>query len=140
LYSLELALGSAAAVLEKKESHWRNDNHKSGGFASPTSAAWSNVTVHAPVINGSCKKIKCKSCLKEWSGSASRNREHFAICPVCPEAISTWARGASKRAIEMRKFKELAKNLDSKLQGEEDDGLQHRRLTCPSTRRRPSGA
>jgi hypothetical protein len=51
---------------------------------------------------------------------------HELTCTACPEDIRDWARGAAKRAKEIRKHKDLAKNLDSKLQGDDDCATQQR--------------
>ena len=95
-------------------------------FATPTSPAWSNVTPGAPVCNGSCKKIKCKSCKLVFSGNALRIRSHYIKCTATPEDIRDWARGAAKRHKEIKKHKDIAKNLDSKLQGDDDCATQLR--------------
>jgi hypothetical protein len=46
------------------------------------------------------------------------------LCP--PEDIRDWARAAAKRHKEIKKHKDLAKNLDSKLQGGDDCAIQLR--------------
>jgi hypothetical protein len=61
-----------------------------------------------------------------FSGNAIRIRSHYIKCTACPEDIRDWARGAAKRAKEIRKHKDLAKNLDSKLQGDDDCATQQR--------------
>jgi hypothetical protein len=68
----------------------------------------------------------CKSCKLVFSGNAIRIRTHYMKCTVCPEDIRDWARAAAKRAKEIRKHKDLAKNLDSKLQGDGDCATQQR--------------
>jgi hypothetical protein len=72
-------------------------------FASPTSPAWINVVLGASVVNGSCKKIKCKSCKLVFSGNANRIRSHYVKCTACPEDVRDWARAAATRAKEIRK-------------------------------------
>jgi hypothetical protein len=66
------------------------------------------------------KKTKCKSCKLVFSGNANRIRSHYVKCTVCPEDVRDWARAAATRAKEIRKYKDLTKNLDKELQGEDD--------------------
>jgi hypothetical protein len=47
-------------------------------------------------------------------------------CTACPEDIRDWARAAATRAKEIRKYKDLAKNLDKELQGEDNCATQQR--------------
>jgi hypothetical protein len=103
--------------------------HVVGRVCYTNAASWSNVALGAPVCNGSCKKTKCKSCKLVFSGNAIRIRIHYMIymkCTACPEDIRDWARGAAKRAKEIRKHKDLTKDLDSKPQGDDDCATQQR--------------
>jgi hypothetical protein len=47
-------------------------------------------------------------------------------CTACPEDVRDWAGAAATRAKEIRKYKDLAKNLDKELQGEGDCATQQR--------------
>jgi hypothetical protein len=82
--------------------------------------------VFSPVGNGSCKKIKCKSCKLVFSGNVNRIRSHYVKCTACPEDLRDRARAAATRAKEIRKYKDLANNLDKELQGEGDCATQQR--------------
>jgi hypothetical protein len=47
-------------------------------------------------------------------------------CTACPEDVRDWARAAATRAKEIRKYKDLAKDLDKELQGGDDCATQQR--------------
>ena len=62
-----------------------------GGFSTPNSEVWGNVTALVEVKCGHCKSLRCDSCEKTFSGGVARILEHYAKCNATPQLTRDWA-------------------------------------------------
>jgi hypothetical protein len=100
-----------------------------GGFSTPNSEVWGNVTALAEVKGGHCKSMKCDSCEKTFSGGVARILEHYAKCNATPQLTRDWAaQQISDR--DARKGKDPVRKMEGAFNDIEEEEAQQKIDSC----------
>jgi hypothetical protein len=101
-----------------------------GGFSTPSSEVWGNVTALVAVKGGHCSSLRCDSCEKTFSGGVARILDHYARCNATPQHTRDWAAQQISKIDARRKGKESVKKMETVFNDIEEDETQRKIDSC----------
>ena len=101
-----------------------------GGFSTPNSEVWGNVTALVAVKGGHCSSLRCDSCEKTFSGGVARILGHYAKCNATPQPTHDWAAQQISDRDARRKGKDSVRKMESVFNDIEEDETQQKVNSC----------